>query len=128
MLLLAGCAAADTPERDTTPSPSAASVPATSTPEPEAVEPAEPQLKIDLPDGYPQVVDVSTIPAHMQGAFNKGGETQAVAVADGVWAQLPPGATPEDAVNAMIFDGYCASKEAFEREYLGGQSTAGTCW
>lgn len=88
----------------------------------------EPEVMISLPDGYPQVVEISSIPTHMQGAFNQAGQTQAVAVAEGVWAALPPGATPEDAVNAMVFDGYCASKEAFEREYLAGRSTPGSCW
>lgn len=89
-------------------------------------EPEEP--RITLPDGYPHIVEVSELPTHMQDAFARAGTGQAVAVAEGVWADLPPGATAEDAVSAMVFSGFCASKEAFERDYLAGNSTAGTCW
>lgn len=92
----------------------------------EAVEHEEDTIQ--LPDGFPQIVEISTLPEHMQNAFSKTGTGKAVAIAEGVWADLPPGATAEDAVQARVFSGFCASKEAFERDYLGGESTAGTCW
>jgi len=82
-------------------------------------------LDFALPDGYPTVVDISAVPEHMQDAI---GTPQAVAVAPGVWAAYPPGATVESAVNAKTFDGYCASKLAFETQYLNGESTSGSCW
>ena len=102
----------------------------TETPEAAVAEEFEVEAvqEIVLPDGFPQVVEISTLPTHMQDAFAKAGTGQAVAVAEGVWAELPPGATAEDAVAAQVFSGFCASKEAFEREYLNGESTAGTCW
>lgn len=112
-------------------SPSPAPQPEAEQTEQETVEPTvekETEPSVTLPDGYPQVVEISTLPTHMQDAFSKAGTGQAVAIAEGVWAELPPGATADDAVNAKIFSGFCASKEAFEREYLDGESTAGTCW
>lgn len=124
MLAVAGCAPANNdpapkatqeeiqPQQEPTPSPG----------------PEVPSIKIRLPEGYPQVVDLATLPDNMRWAFENDGSGQAVAVAEGVWAHLTPGATVEDAVNSMVFDGYCASKEAFEREYLDGDSTPGMCW
>ncbi|UOQ58595.1 hypothetical protein MUN78_07155 [Leucobacter allii] len=93
-----------------------------------APKPSDPKLDIALPEGYPQVVDISAVPEHMRISFEGTGTGQAVAVAPGLWAPLTPGATPEDAVNARRFDGFCASKESFEREYLAGDSTSGSCW
>ncbi|MFF2387841.1 hypothetical protein [Agromyces sp. NPDC058104] len=82
-------------------------------------------LDFPVPDGYPTVVDISAVPEHMRDSL---GTPKAVAVAPGVWAAFPPGATVESAVNAKAFDGYCASKLAFEEQYLGGESTSGSCW
>ncbi|WP_149029428.1 hypothetical protein [Corynebacterium halotolerans] len=113
-LVLAGCSS---PEGEQT----VTEVPA----ETVAEAPAE---TVTLPEGYPQIVPISELPENMQWAFEGTGTGEAVAVAPGVWAELAPGATAEDAVNAGVFNGHCSSKEAFEREYLNGESTAGTCW
>ena len=119
-LLLTGCAAsAQTPD-------SATEAPIVQAPESDP-EPAPP-AKLVLPDGYPQVVPITDLPEHMQWAFEKTGTGQAVAVAPGVWAELAPGATAEDAVRAGAFSGFCSSLEAFERDYLNGESAPGMCW
>jgi len=115
---LAGCT--NSPE-DAPSSDSAASV---EVPAPEPVE----EETFTLPDGYPQIVEISTIPEHIRWAFEEDGTDQAVAVAEGVWAHLTPGATMEDAVNSLVYEGYCSSKEALEREYLNGETTPGMCW
>lgn len=81
-----------------------------------------------LPEGYPQIVPLSEVPENMQWSLEGAGAAEAVAVAPGVWAELAPGATAEDAVNAKVFNGYCASKKALEQEYLNGEATAGNCW
>lgn len=81
-----------------------------------------------LPEGYPQIVPIATIPENMQWAFDATGTGEAVAVAPGVWAERAPGATVDDIINARVFHGHCSAKEALEREYLNGESTAGNCW
>lgn len=91
------------------------------------LDPVVLQIDFPMPPGYPQLVDIGTVPEHMQRALDTG-TGQVVAVTPGVWAAFPPGATVESAVNAKAFDGYCASKVAFEGQYLGGQSTSGSCW
>lgn len=83
---------------------------------------------ITFDKGYPKVVKISTIPVHMQYHFLTDGTSKAVAVAPGVWSALTPGATMGDSISAMVFDGFCASKKAFERKHLKGEETAGTCW
>src|SRR5690606_32141816 len=83
---------------------------------------------INLPEGYPHLVDIAELSANMQWAFEDAGTGQAVAVAPGVWGEVPPGATMEDVVNAGAFSGHCASIEAFAREYNGGQTPGGMCW
>lgn len=85
-----------------------------------------PVKPLALPEGYPQIVPISEIPQNMQWEFD--GTEEAVAVAPGVWAELAPGTTVEDVVNARVFHGHCSSKKAFEREYLNGEPTAGNCW
>lgn len=82
----------------------------------------------NLPNGFPKVVKVSALPDQVKSWYEMGDKKTAVAVAPGVWAELPPGATIEDAIGAGVFDGFCASKKAFERKYLAGEETAGTCW
>lgn len=121
-LLLAGCTGSD-PEQ-TTDAPATATL--TETPTETTSESSEEAFS--LPEGYPKVVPISELPENMQWAFESTGTGEAVAVAPGVWAELAPGATAQDAVNAGVFSGYCSSKEALEREYLDGQSTSGSCW
>lgn len=122
ILLLAGCSSPDG-EQSVAEAPTETPV---QTPVDTAAEaPAE---TLSLPEGYPQIVPVSEIPENMQWAFEGTGTSEAVAVAPGVWAELTPGATVDDAVNAQVFHGHCSSKKAFEREYLHGESTPGNCW
>ncbi len=123
-ILLAGCASTEAEQAPREDPP--VSVPPESAPEPTLDPPTEPEL--GLPEGYPQVVAISELPEHMQWAFEKTGTGQAVAVAPGVWAELAPGATAEDAVRAGVFSGFCSSLEAFERDYRNGDSTPGMCW
>ncbi len=82
----------------------------------------------ELPDGYPQTVSVEDLPDQVQSYYESASYEQAVEVAPGVWTPLAPGASVDDAINTMSFDGFCASKQAFEREYLDGLETAGSCW
>lgn len=81
-----------------------------------------------LPPGYPKTVAVKALPGQVRNWYQIKGYTQAIQLAPGVWTPLPVGATVEDAVNAGVVDGFCASIKAFEREYRNGQSSAGTCW
>ena len=82
-----------------------------------------------FPVGYPREVPVSAIPAGpVRSYFQTEHQTSAVAVAPGVWAELTPGATVLDAASGDVFDGYCPSIRAFNREYRGGQDSAGLCW
>jgi hypothetical protein len=81
-----------------------------------------------FPAGYPQVVAVSSLPFQVRSWYTTSGMTQAVAVAPGVWAPLPPGADPQTAATAGVLDGFCASVKAYERQYLGGQQEGGACW
>lgn len=82
----------------------------------------------NLGKGYPKVVPVSTLPDQVRNWYEMSDIKKALAVAPGVWAEMPPGATVEDAMYAAVFDGFCASKKAFERKYLDGMETGGTCW
>lgn len=91
------------------------------TPEPEPTLPP-------LPDGYPKVVKVSTLPDQVRSWYEMDGAKKAVALAPGVWVEMMPGATMEDAVSTGVLDGWCSSIKAFERKYLGGEEAAGTCW
>lgn len=95
----------------------------------------EPDLTVsgtrrEFPKGYPKVVNLSSLPDQVRHWYeaDDDGTGKALAIAPGVWAQLPPGATPTDAVDAEVFDGFCASKKAYERQYRYGRETAGTCW
>jgi hypothetical protein len=122
-LFLAGCGGTDAESADpaeetaSTAAPAAtASVTPSPTPEPTQA----------FPDGYPKVVAVSEIPEPVSSAFE--GADKAVAVAEGVWADLAPGTSPEESASAGVYDGYCASIDKFEKDYLGGQESAGSCW
>ena len=94
------------------------------------VEPSVPEPAPSLgrfPDGFPVIVPVSELPDQVRNWYEMSSITQAVALAPGVWTELPPGADIEAAVTAGIADGFCASVEAYERDYAGKQ-LAGTCW
>lgn len=93
--------------------------------ESEASQPAVPSA--NFPEGYPYVVQVSELPAQVKNWYEMGSITEAVALAPGVWTELPPGADMESAIAAGIADGFCASIEAYERDYA-KMDLAGTCW
>ena len=93
----------------------------------ETTEPA-PGPTLALPEGYPKVVKVSSLPDQVKSWYEMSDFTEAVAIAEGVWTPLPPGADVESAVASGSFDGFCASIKAFERDYLDGQEVGGTCW
>lgn len=130
MLAVAACsndASGTASGSETTATPTQrATTPPTPTVEPTTPPPTEPAW--NLPSGFPKVVKVSTLPDQVKNWYEMGDNKTAVAVAPGVWAEMPPGATIEDAIGAAVFDGFCASKKAFERKYLAGEETAGTCW
>lgn len=82
----------------------------------------------NLPAGYPRVVTVSSLPNQVRNWMQMQGDTQAVALAPGVWTPLPTGASVADAVNSNVADGFCASVHDYETNYLGGQQMPGACW
>lgn len=104
--------------------PAGSSTPQTLTSE----TPSETEADWNLPRGFPKVVSVSSLPDQVRNWYQMSGNKEAVAVAPGVWAELPPGATTADVLKASVFDGFCASITAFERKYMDGAQTAGTCW
>jgi hypothetical protein len=55
------------------------------------------------------------------------GEKKAVAIAPGVWTNLPDGTELQDAVAGGALIGLCASIKAFERQNT-DISRGGTCW
>lgn len=134
-LAVGGCGDADDePGADSGASSSATSqltvesvVPTTLSPEPSNA-PSSSEPAWNLPKGYPKVVKVSTLPFQVRSWYEMSGTKRAVAVAPGVWAEVGPGSSMEDAISAGIFDGFCSSKAAFERKWLAGEETAGTCW
>ena len=82
-----------------------------------------------FPAGFPMKVPVSTLPDQVRSWYQMSGQAQfAVAVAPGVWTELPPGATVQDAAMAGVLDGFCASIGAYERKYTPGEEHGGTCW
>lgn len=99
------------------------------TPKPKPTKPPTLDEQWNLDPGYPKVVAVSTLPDQVRNWYQMSATSErAVAVHPGVWAEFPPGATVEDVIMAGVFDGFCASKKAFERKYLDGEETGGTCW
>ncbi|MEU7782765.1 hypothetical protein [Amycolatopsis sp. NPDC049159] len=78
-----------------------------------------------FPDGFPKVVPVRSLPARLRDQYRAGGATEALQVAPGVWSPVQGAAA---IVNPRVLDGYCASVEAFERQYRAGAKYPGTCW
>lgn len=93
----------------------------TPTPEPQSSEDDQ-----NLPEGYPEVVPVGSLPSQIRSAFEE--HAEAVALAPGVWTALPEGATVESAVESGGHYGWCASIEAFVDEYRDGERAGGSCW
>jgi hypothetical protein len=86
---------------------------------------ADPSL---YPKGYPKVVAVSSLPEQVRSWYEMSHDKKSVAVAPGVWAEMSPGATMQDALDAGVLDGFCGSIKAYERRFRGGDDMAGTCW
>jgi hypothetical protein len=95
------------------------------------VEPAAPTgprgPRGNFPEGYPYVVAVAELPDQVRSWYEMSSLTQAVALAPGVWTPLPPGADIQAAIDTDVADGFCASIEAYERDYA-DSSLASTCW
>jgi hypothetical protein len=90
--------------------------------------PTESEPEWNLPRGFPKVVAVSSLPDQVRSWYEMSGARRAVAIAPGVWTELQPGAAMEDAIASGVYDGFCSSKKAFERKWLDGHETGGTCW
>jgi hypothetical protein len=90
-----------------------------------APTPAGPRL---YPRGYPKVVLVSSLPDQVRNWYQMSHDKKAVAVAPGVWAEMSPGATMQDALDVGVLDGFCSSIKAYERKFRDGEDMAGTCW
>jgi hypothetical protein len=82
---------------------------------------------LNFSKGYPKIVRVSQISSRVDRETYFEGEKRAVALAPGVWTNLPEGAELQDAVADGPFIGLCASIKAFERKNP-GVSRGGTCW
>lgn len=130
-LLVTACSNSKPSAEPVAPSPA---VPSRATPSPTITPTAEhwsgltaEQRATVFPAGYPQLVKVATLPDQVRGHYEDKGAARAVAIAPGVWAPLPPGAEPYDAIMASRFDGWCASIKTYGRKYLHGDPTA-TCW
>lgn len=77
-----------------------------------------------FPEGFPKVVPTSKVPEHMR---DEASGEEVVAVAPGVWADLPPGTDIADAATSTLF-GYCSSIKAYERMYTPGNEHSNSCW
>jgi hypothetical protein len=132
LLVLAGCGGGDSetgapPASDT--SASSESQSASSTPPPTPEPTPSPKPDPLFPKGFPKVVAVSSLPDQVRSWYQMGGGApNAVAIAPGVWTELPPGASKMDAAMAGIYDGFCASIDAYSRKFRDGEQFAGTCW
>jgi hypothetical protein len=80
---------------------------------------------ISVQTGYPRVVQISSVPAQVRSDFLYTGHATAVALAPGVWTDLPPGASVRDALLDGSLHGFCASVKAYERRYLFGRDRSG---
>jgi hypothetical protein len=104
----------------------------TVTEQPAAVETSKPpkphKPRGPFPRGYPKKVAVSTLPDQVRSWYQMDHAQWAVAVAPGVWAELPPGANLRDAATAGVLDGFCGSIKAYERQYTPGEGHGGSCW
>src|SRR5437588_1073647 len=95
--LLTACSSSTTSEVHST--PSTADFATTSASNPPVItavtSETEPPRQKPFPPGYPQKVSVSSLPSQVRNWIQMEGHTDAVAVAPGVWAPLPPGASME---------------------------------
>lgn len=101
--------------------------PSDTTTEPTEAQPSTPP-PLPVPEGYPQVVEVASLPFQVRSWYEMNGHTQAVAVAPGVWGPMTPGATVESVVLGRVFEGFCPSVKAYEDEYRPGEGLGVTCW
>ena len=80
-----------------------------------------------FPKGHPKKVSVSSLPCQPR-SLCEGQYKKVVAVAPGVWAPLPPGATVKDAALAGALEGFCASIDTYERKFTPGEEHRGSCY
>jgi hypothetical protein len=129
LVALAGCGGGEgpTPGAPVAQSSEPTAVAESETPEPEPV--VTPSIDPTLyPKGFPKVVSVSGLPDQVRSWYEMSDLKRAVAIAPGVWTELPPGAEMEDALATEVRDGFCGSVKSYERKYLAGTEGAGTCW
>lgn len=130
VLSVAACSSSDDGAGEFSSAPTATTPAPVATPE--SVEPSpEPTPAIDralYPEGFPEVVPVSSLPDQVRNWYEMSDLEDAVAIAPGVWTELPRGAELIDALSSQTRDGFCASIKAYERKYLGGEEAGGTCW
>jgi hypothetical protein len=101
----------------------------TPTPKPKPTPKPTPTQSLLFPVGFPQKVSISSLPDEVRNWYQMSGQSEfAVAVAPGVWSELPPGASVMDAATAGVLDGFCASIDAYERQHTPGEEHGGTCW
>ena len=82
---------------------------------------------ITFSDGYPKIVSTSKISPRVDVETYFKDEKRAVALAPGVWTNLPEGAELQDAATGGPLIGLCASVKAFQRKNP-DVSRGGTCW
>lgn len=127
---LVGCGASSEPE--SAPKPVTTTI--TETPpslvfEDSPATEAEPTESVPtFPKGYPKIVAVKTLPNQVRSWYEMSDLKKAVAIAPGVWTELPPGAEMVDAIASGSLDGFCGSIKAYERKYTAGEEHGGTCW
>jgi hypothetical protein len=80
------------------------------------------------PAGYPQVVAISALPAQVMKWMTQRQDSQALALAPGVWTELRPGTTAAMAQSGGTLSGFCPSIKAYEAAYLTGAARPSICW
>ena len=77
-----------------------------------------------FPKGYPKEVTKTHVPPNLRDAITT---RRVIAIAPGVWAEFPDGASIEDVISGGVLIGYCASIAAYERKYTPGVAHSNTC-
>ena len=78
------------------------------------------------PTGYPKIVKVSTLPGYLKAQF--AGDTQAIAVASGVYIGAKPGLAEQQVLDSQTITGLCADVKAYTKSFTNGAQYPGTCF
>lgn len=82
-----------------------------------------------FPDGYPKRVLISSLPERARSLYQGDDAGKfAVAIAPGVWSEMPPGMSILEVVVSKPLDGDCSAVDAYESEFKPGPKGIGTCW